>query len=260
MLLSPRAIVASIVIDRTMRSQDQNSLTREVPRALVMRDSGAPHRCVRIHDAAPADPLASAGAAAYEASLRRERRAAWDAALAALTPADRDAALSALLTRAARIDSAREGRDPSAIPPVRASEATDETIERALAYVQRYDGASATADLVTRAVKASGYAARYADRPDVTGAIPAPRMAVRGSRSVGPTDRGPAPSVCTLAHAHRQALTRAELDARARVIAIRKAKNSAARKAAISHARAHLRAWANEPSVLAAAVAVGWRA
>src|SRR5690606_6536188 len=121
---------------------------------------------------------------------------------ASLSAHDRGLIRSALLSRAERIAASLRGEDPSKIAPVspeQAFAAPWNTIANALRHMSAYDGAAATAERFTRALKASGQAARYADRPNQTGSIPTQRVKVRSSRqSVQPIAGPPRPSACTL--------------------------------------------------------------
>lgn len=88
--------------------------------------------------------------------------------------------LHAIAARGARIDATRAGEDPRTAGP--SGDILAAAIDAAPHYAHGADGADATAVRVTRAIRTEGAASvRYADRPDVTGALVTLKMRVRHS-------------------------------------------------------------------------------
>lgn len=191
-------------------------------------------------------------------------------ALRALPP-DAGAALAgAYIARGVRVAAMRAGVDPSRVHAGRvAATVAHRDPARVEAFLHAgacattgHDGADATAAYLTRAVRAEDSAAvRYADRPNVTGALVrvAGKVAVRaggGGENPAQGSAGRAPGEASADAAARD-VAQACAAVRDAVRTFRTAKNGAAR----DHARRTIRGLLHRygPPVAEAARAAGWR-
>jgi len=124
-------------------------------------------------------------------------------------------------------------------------------------HLHGLDGAGAHAARFTSALRASGQASRYADRPENTGAIPAARMRVRGGAPAHvPGDR-PVASPCTLAAMGERAREASIVSLRDAIRDHGRANGRDQRRALQSRIRAILNA---DPGLAPVALDAGWRA
>lgn len=143
----------------------------------------------------------------------------------------------------------------------RALDAADRTFRATLALATGERTAKpATAASVTRAIRASDRSVRYADRPEVTGALVTLKMRVKpGARSIGGACH--APTVATDGAAGRMEAARAVAarDLTDAIRAFRTGRNGAAKDAARGKIRAILHTWEGDASIVAVATDAGWK-